>query len=84
MVSPKYFAAGTLSSSTLCRMHLVLRAFAFFCDLKDLTFRLNKRIVSRAIFLKKQMRQAGFFFPQKQMRPFFFFFFFFFFLNKIE
>ena len=39
MVTPKYFAAGTLSSSTLCRMDLVLRGFAFFCDLKDLTFR---------------------------------------------
>ena len=39
MVTPKYFAAGTLSSSTLCRMYLVLRGFAFFCDLKDLTFR---------------------------------------------
>ena len=30
MVTPKYFAAGTLSSSTLCRMYLVLRVFAFF------------------------------------------------------
>ena len=38
MVTPKYFAARTLSSSLLCRMYLVLRGFAF-CDLKDLTFR---------------------------------------------
>ena len=30
MVTPKYFAARTLSSSTLCRMYLVLRGFAFF------------------------------------------------------
>ena len=30
MVTPKYFAAGTLSSSTLCKMYLVLRGFAFF------------------------------------------------------
>ena len=30
MVTPKYFAAGILSSSTLCRMYLVLRGFAFF------------------------------------------------------
>ena len=30
MVTPQYFAAGTLSSSTLCRMYLVLRGFAFF------------------------------------------------------
>ena len=29
IVTPKYFAAGTLSSSTLCRMYLVLRGFAF-------------------------------------------------------
>ena len=29
MVTPKYFAAGTLSSSTLCRMYLVFRGFAF-------------------------------------------------------
>ena len=29
MVTPKYFAAGTLSSSTLCRMYLVVRGFAF-------------------------------------------------------
>ena len=29
MVNPKYFAAGTLSSSTLCRMYLVLSGFAF-------------------------------------------------------
>ena len=38
MVTPKYFAARTLSSSTLCRMYLVLR-FLPFCDLKDQTFR---------------------------------------------
>ena len=30
MVTPKYFAAGTLSSSTLCRMYLVLRGFVFY------------------------------------------------------
>ena len=30
MVTPKYFAAGALSSSTLCRMYLVLRGFALF------------------------------------------------------
>ena len=30
MVTPKYFAAGTLSSSTLSRMYLVLRGLAFF------------------------------------------------------
>ena len=29
MVTPKYFAEGTLSSSTLCRMYLVLKGFAF-------------------------------------------------------
>ena len=29
MVTHNYFAAGTLSSSTLCRMYLVLRDFAF-------------------------------------------------------
>ena len=28
MMTPKYFAAGTLSSSTLCKMYLVLRGFA--------------------------------------------------------
>ena len=40
MVTTKYvyFAAGTLSSSTLCRMYLVLRGLPF-CDLNDLTFR---------------------------------------------
>ena len=29
MVTPKYFAAGTLSSSTLYRMYLVFKGFAF-------------------------------------------------------
>ena len=29
IVTPKYFAAGTLSSSTLCTMYLVLMGFAF-------------------------------------------------------
>ena len=38
LVTPKYFAEGTLSSSTLYRMYLVLRRLPF-CDLKDLTFR---------------------------------------------
>ena len=38
MVTPKYFSAGTLSSSTLCRMYLVLRGLPF-CDLKLLKFR---------------------------------------------
>ena len=36
MMSPRYFAAETLSSSTLFRMYLVLKGFTF-CDLKDLT-----------------------------------------------
>ena len=30
MMFHEYFAAGKLSSSTLCRMYLVLRGFAFF------------------------------------------------------
>ena len=30
MVTSKYIGAGTLSSSTLCRIYLVLRGFAFF------------------------------------------------------
>ena len=38
MMTPNYFAAGTLSSSTLCRMYFVLRGLPF-CDLKDLIFR---------------------------------------------
>ena len=30
MVTPKYFATETLPSSTLCRMYLVFKGFAFF------------------------------------------------------
>ena len=30
MVTPKFFAAETLSSSTLCRMYLVFKGFVFF------------------------------------------------------
>ena len=30
MVTPKYFAAKTLSSSTLCRMYLVFKGLSFF------------------------------------------------------
>ena len=38
MVTPKYFAAETLSSYTLCRLYLVFKGFAFFY-LEDLAFR---------------------------------------------
>ena len=39
MVTPRYFAAEALSSSTLCRMYLVFRGSTFFGNVEDLAFR---------------------------------------------
>ena len=51
MVTPRYYAAETLSISTLCKIYLIFKGVFFFGNVEDLAFRRIKLHIPHLVLL---------------------------------